>query len=88
MACRHCQKKRVNRPLGLCWSCYYTPGVRVQYGGQASLEKRDDYSQSKTPRQTLSSLPGSTERIRALRERVLRGEATWRKGDAGFGTLD
>ncbi len=30
--CRHCTKGRVNRPAGLCWSCYYTPGVREMYG--------------------------------------------------------
>jgi len=28
MICRHCQKSKVNRPRGLCWSCYYRPGVR------------------------------------------------------------
>ena len=28
MICRHCQKVRSNRPRGLCWSCYYSPGVR------------------------------------------------------------
>ena len=26
--CRHCTQSKVNRPRGLCWSCYYTPGVR------------------------------------------------------------
>ena len=30
--CRHCTKSKVNRPRGLCWSCYYTPGVKEQYG--------------------------------------------------------
>ena len=29
--CRHCSKCKVNRPRGLCWSCYYTPGVKEQF---------------------------------------------------------
>ena len=29
--CRNCNRGPVNRPRGLCWSCYYTPGVRDQY---------------------------------------------------------
>lgn len=30
-ACRHCGGDKVNRPRGLCWSCYYTPGVKALY---------------------------------------------------------
>jgi len=30
--CRHCHRKPVNRPRGMCWNCYYTPGVRNHYG--------------------------------------------------------
>ncbi len=30
--CRHCTKGKVNRPRGLCWRCYYTPGVKALYG--------------------------------------------------------
>lgn len=26
--CVHCRKGTVNRPRGLCWTCYYAPGVR------------------------------------------------------------
>jgi hypothetical protein len=29
--CRHCCKGRINRPRGLCWNCYYAPGVRDLY---------------------------------------------------------
>lgn len=31
MICRHCQRNKANRPRGLCWSCYYRPGIRDQY---------------------------------------------------------
>ena len=30
--CRHCSERKVTRPRGLCWKCYYTPGVRELYG--------------------------------------------------------
>lgn len=30
--CRHCKRAPINRPGGLCWGCFYTPGVRGLYG--------------------------------------------------------
>lgn len=33
--CRHCVKGVYYlRPFGLCWSCYYTPGLRSLYGAR------------------------------------------------------
>jgi hypothetical protein len=29
--CRHCKRSPDYRPRGLCWACYYSPGVRDQY---------------------------------------------------------
>lgn len=29
--CGECKKNNVNRPRGLCWGCYYRPGVREKY---------------------------------------------------------
>lgn len=29
--CRHCSKKKVNRPRGLCWTCWHDPAVRFLY---------------------------------------------------------
>ena len=29
--CLHCKILKVCRPRGLCWSCYYKPGVRELY---------------------------------------------------------
>ena len=40
MICRHCQKSKVNRPRGLCWSCYYTPGVKEQYPSTSKYARR------------------------------------------------
>jgi hypothetical protein len=30
--CVRCKVNKPNRPRGLCWHCYYTPGVRERYG--------------------------------------------------------
>lgn len=38
--CKHCQKVPSNRPRGLCWSCYYRPGVREQYAIAANSVKK------------------------------------------------
>jgi hypothetical protein len=40
MICVHCCKKKVNRPRGLCWGCYYTPGVRDLYPITSKFGKR------------------------------------------------
>lgn len=29
--CRHCGQRKANRPRGLCWRCYYAPGVKALY---------------------------------------------------------
>jgi hypothetical protein len=34
--CRHCVKRKANRPRGMCWACYYTPGVREMYEPQSA----------------------------------------------------
>lgn len=31
MTCRHCRSKKASRPKGLCWSCYFRPGVKELY---------------------------------------------------------
>lgn len=33
--CRHCGRAKINRPRGLCWSCYYKPGVRESIPSKA-----------------------------------------------------
>lgn len=29
--CRHCQKRKGNRPRGLCWTCHNNKSIRIQY---------------------------------------------------------
>ena len=40
MLCRHCKRVQSNRPRGLCWSCYYTPGVREKYPSTSKFARR------------------------------------------------
>ena len=40
MLCRHCNRRPSNRPRGLCWTCYYTPGLRDQYPSTSKFGRR------------------------------------------------
>ncbi|MCC6417956.1 MAG: hypothetical protein IT429_06860 [Gemmataceae bacterium] len=88
MLCRHCQKVKSNRPRGLCWSCYYRPGVREQYPSTSKFARRgvDDFN-GRTPLPALptGALPGSEEKIRILIERARQRQSLWHPRDA---TLD
>lgn len=42
MTCRHCGKGKVCRPRGLCWRCYYTPGVRDLYPSTSKFNPHKD----------------------------------------------
>lgn len=88
--CRHCHARKVNRPLGLCWSCYYTHGVRElypstsKYNSRKSEEDREVKAGKKRPRKPTEAPPGSAEKILILEGRVERKEALWHPGDAGM----
>jgi hypothetical protein len=41
MLCRHCQVKPARRARGLCWGCYYAPGVRERYPASARGPQRE-----------------------------------------------
>ncbi len=80
--CRHCDKSPVTRPRGLCWVCYYTPGVKDQYGpiskygrrGPDTLAKRTE-NDGKLPDPLPDLVPGSEEKIAAMAERASRRES-------------
>lgn len=82
--CRHCQKCKVNRPRGLCWSCYYRPGVRDLYPSTSKYAHRG--VGNKTGVQSLPSAPtdtepGSEERLAVLAERARQGVQLWHPDD-------
>lgn len=72
MLCQHCQKSKVNRPRGLCWSCYYRPGVRDLYPSTSKFARRGipDRYNTIPPTRPTDAEPGSPEKIAVLAERA------------------
>jgi len=84
MLCRHCQKVNSNRPRGLCWSCYYKPGVRDLYPSTSKFARRgvvDFCGKARLPEPT-TALPGSPEKVPVLEERARLGLCLWHPLDA------
>lgn len=86
--CRHCNTSEANRPRGLCWSCYYKPGVRQQYPSTSKYARRglsDIIGKVKPPTNPTSARPGSPEKVAILEQRARAKQSLWHKDDA---TLD
>lgn len=85
MLCRHCQRVRSSRPRGLCWACYYTPGVRELYPSTSKFARRGIGnfigSPDRLPRPT-DAPPGSADKVAVLEQRALMGQALWHPHDA------
>lgn len=85
MTCRHCGRSRVNRPRGLCWSCYYTPGLRERYPSTSKFAKRgvgNGNGLAPLPSIPTRARPGSPEKVAVLEERARRRQALWHPLDA------
>jgi hypothetical protein len=85
MLCRHCQRSRSNRPRGLCWTCYYTPGVRDLYPSTSKFARRgvDDFNgKVKLPPCPTCAAPGSAEKVAILEERARQRVALFHPHDA------
>lgn len=85
MMCRHCQQSVQSRPRGLCWNCYYAPGVRELYPSTSKYGRRGvrDYNgQGKRPATPTDAAPGSPEKIRILMERAQLRQELWHPDDA------
>jgi hypothetical protein len=85
MLCRHCQKVRSNRPRGLCWSCYYRPGVRDMYPSTSKYARRgvsDFNGKTALAAEPTEALPGTPEKVAVLMERARLGLSLWHPHDA------
>jgi hypothetical protein len=83
--CRNCFRWPVNRPRGLCWSCYYTAGVREKYPSTSKFARSavgDFDGQTVTAAQPTTALPGSQEKVAVLEERARLGLSLWHPDDA------
>jgi hypothetical protein len=84
LMCRHCEKHPVNRPRGLCWPCYYTPGIREQYPSTSKFARRGaglGCKGTRLPAEPTSATPGSAEKVAVLEQRFARGECLWHPDD-------
>ncbi|WP_238603045.1 hypothetical protein [Fimbriiglobus ruber] len=77
LTCRHCLRERVTRPRGLCWVCYYTPGVRDRYDPKNHRPENDRPLGEPTATQ-----PGTPERMAVLEERANKGLRLYHPDDA------
>lgn len=88
MLCRHCEEMPPSRPRGLCWSCYYQPGVRDQYPSTSKYGKRgfgNFHGQVEALAPPTSAPPGSPEKVAILEERAMRRQSLWHPLDAPLG---
>ena len=85
MMCRHCERVKSNRPRGLCWSCYYRPGVRDLYPSTSKFARRgvgDFNGTAKLAALPTDALPGTPEKVAILEQRARLGLALWHPRDA------
>jgi hypothetical protein len=85
MLCRHCNRVPSNRPRGLCWSCYYKPGVRELYPSTSKFARRgveDHIGKVPLAATATDALPGSPEKVLILIERASKRQSLWHPHDA------
>lgn len=85
MLCRHCDRFPVGRPRGLCWSCYYRPGVRERYPPAAHTGRRGiGFGSTRRPAEPTDAVPGSIEKVRVLMQRAINGQELFHPDDASL----
>jgi hypothetical protein len=85
--CRHCLKSKVNRPRGLCWSCYYRPGVRDQYPSTSKYARRgvgNFNGNTLPPPEPTTAAPGTPEKMAVLELRAKLKQSLWHPLDAQY----
>ena len=85
--CKHCSECKVNRPRGLCWSCYYTPGVKEMYPSTSKYARRGVGNVTgirpgaATP---TTAAPGTAAKMAVLEERAKNNQSLWHPHDAQY----
>jgi hypothetical protein len=84
--CQHCQRSGVNRPRGLCWSCYYSPGVKELYPSTSKFARRGvpDYYGRAPLGEPTTAKPGTPEKVEAMIQRATRGQNLFHPGDGSY----
>lgn len=82
--CRHCGVNKVTRPRGLCWTCFYRPGVKEKYGPLSKFGRRGPgnvFKNKPLPATSTDAEPGTPRKLDVLAQRVANGEALWHPDD-------
>lgn len=85
MSCRNCGRTAVSRPRGLCWSCYYRPGIRDLYPSTSRFGHRgiaDFFGQVEMDATPTKALPGTPEKVAVLEQRARLHQSLWHPQDA------
>lgn len=85
--CCHCFKRKVSRPRGLCWTCYYTPGVKELHPSTSKYARRgvgNTMRGSLLPPEPTNALPGSPEKIAVMAQRAEMGCCLFHPADARY----
>lgn len=85
--CKHCGKSKVNRPRGLCWTCYYTPGVKDQHPSTSKYARRgvgNFNGNAPIPCEPTTAAPGTIEKMQVLEYRAKNKQALWHPLDAQY----
>lgn len=85
--CRNCQKSKANRPRGLCWTCYYTPGVRDLFPSTSKFARRgvgNFNGNTPLPDEPTDASPGSDAKIMILMERAAKRQSLFHPLDSIF----
>lgn len=87
LICRHCKKSNVNRPRGLCWTCYYTPGARALYPPTSKYARRGigNFSgEAPLPTAPTAAVPGTAEKLMVMEARSSLKQSIFHPADALF----
>lgn len=83
--CKHCGEGKVNRPRGLCWNCFYRPGVRDMYPSTSKYARKGvgvDTCKAAMPPVPTMAAPGTPEKVSVMEERARLKLSLWHPMDA------
>lgn len=89
--CRHCLRNKSVRPRGLCFRCYYLPGVRDLYPSTSKYARRgvrNFNGDTLGPDEPTEHPPASPEKVDVLAERARLGQSLWHPQDADWVAWD
>jgi len=86
--CRHCSRTSVGyRPRGLCWGCYYTPGVKELFPSTSKYARRgvgNLTGKAPLPSAPTTATPGTPEKLAVIERRALLKQQLFHPADARF----